>query len=90
MVLFLSLGREVVSDKEGDQGEEEGEDVSKQHSVDPLSFLSPWATFAHPLCSGKCSQNNALICDIIVWADLTPDCCFHPVTIDYTGLILTP
>ena len=71
MVLLLSLVREVVSDKEGDQGEEEGEDVSKLHSVHPLSFLTPWAR----LCSPFALENIALICDIIVWPDLAFACC---------------
>ena len=81
---MVGLDRRVVSgDKEaGDEGEEEGEEVSKQHPSLLLCLCSPCA-----LQSGHL-KNNALICDIIVRADLVPD--FHPVTIDYVRLILTP
>ena len=55
--MIISLATRVVSAKEGEEGEEEGDDVSKQHNADPLS---PRAR----LSSAKCSQNKALNCDV--------------------------
>ena len=56
--MIISLATRVVSAKEGEEGEEEGDDVSKQHNAaDPLS---PRAR----LSSAKCSQNNAMTCDL--------------------------
>ena len=75
---MIIIDTRVVSKKEGEEGEDEGDDVSKQHSADPLS---PRAAFA-------LESDLKIIRWIVIWADLAPWLLW--ATIDCMGLILVP